>query len=62
MSKLLKIAEALARANYSKLSKEDHKDLQVWIDDLGKEAWKKLDEEQLAESFKHLDEEVTNVT
>ena len=58
--KLLKIAEALARANYSQLNKEDHTDLQVWIDDLGKEAWKELDEEQLAEAFKHLDEELTN--
>ena len=58
--KLLKIAEALARANYSQLNKEDHTSLQVWIDDLGKEAWKELDEERLAEAFKHLDEELTN--
>ena len=58
--KLLKIAEALARANYSQLNKEDHTSLQVWIDDLGKEAWKELDEERIAEAFKHLDEELTN--
>ena len=57
---LLKIAEALARANYSKLSKQDHTSLQVWIDDLGKEAYKKLDEERFEEAFTHLDEEVTN--
>jgi hypothetical protein len=57
--KLLKIAEALARANYSQLNKEDHTDLQVWIDDLDG-AYKELDEERIEEAFKHLDEEVNN--
>ena len=56
---LLKIAEALARANYAQLNKEDNTDLQVWIDDLD-EAYKELDEERFKAAFKHLDEEVTN--
>lgn len=57
--KLLKLAEALARANYAQLNKEDNTDLQVWIDDLD-EAYNALDEERIEEAFKHLDEEGTN--
>ena len=57
--KLLKLAEALARANYAQLNKEDNTDLQIWIDDLD-EAYNALDEERIEEAFKHLDEEGTN--
>ena len=60
---LLKLAGALSRAtirnNYSQLSEEDHRQLNLFISDRDREgeAFEQLEIEQISEAFSQLDKE-----